>query len=210
MRRSLSLSLTLLLALGLSSGCDSGDGGESAAFSTGLPSSSVLGDLTADEAVLLCEAAVTMYEEVEALNQAMDPCLGEGLSAKFGGDNETATCEAAVSDCQAAGAAEPRPEIGGTDGPPTCDPEGITNDLEGCTATVGDFEACTNATLAMFNEMQAVFTCEMTLDQAMSMQDMDGDDAMPSECDVLQGEECQLGSDETSREETPSPPEELP
>jgi len=201
----------LLLALGLSSGCDGDDGGGTADFSTGLPSSSALGDLTVDQAVQLCEAANAMTEEIEALGEAMDPCLGEGLSAKFSGDNETATCEAAVSECHAARDAESPPAETVAAEPDTCDPEGITNDLEGCEATVGDFEACSNASLAMFDELMATYTCAMTLDQAMALQDtMREENFLPAECDVLQGDECQLGSDDTSREELPSPPDELP
>ncbi len=186
--------IMMVCVCALIAACDSSEGG-SATVSTGLPASTPLGDLSEADAALLCEAGASTYAQVEALNELMDPCLGEALAAKFSGDGQASTCEAAIVACHAERDADPAARPQEPDEGFSCDPADLVRGFEGCTATVGEFEACSNAMLGALDSLVSAYNCDMSLEQAQSFSEND-DLLSPAECDVLETEACQMGDED--------------
>ena len=85
-------------------------------------------------------------------------CLGEGVAAKFQPGGSEQACQAAVASCQAEYAAKPI-NCSLTD----------TRALAGCAATVGEYEACLNDSLAMMDKFQEKMSCSASLSDMQEM-----------------------------------------
>jgi hypothetical protein len=160
-------------------------------ITSGVDPSIAISDMSDAQAIALCEAAQ------EAGQIAAEMALSDGdacmmivgvMVLGFGGD--AASCRAAVDACESNGAdmeftTETTDEV-------TCD--GSFRDAIGseCTATVGDYEACGNATLALQQEVLESLSCDM--DMSSGGADMS---AEPAECTTLNAMGCTLDTDQS-------------
>lgn len=161
-------------------------------FSTDLPGDKPLSDLTPDEVEQLCGAIDEFYSTGSVAADIQE--FGCRTSAVFvtlfaspaTEEEARSACQSAYDSCQA----EPST---GTD---TCSDPG-----PGCTATVAEFEACTNDSIVYFDEAaQALPACsELTLD------DLAGggggqEPTTPASCELLRAK-CPDGPMPTGGEE---------
>ena len=181
----LSLSTTLLLS---AAACDGSTSGSSAAptVSTGLSQEASLNELSDDEVTQICEANREAAAQAAAM---VNPCMAIGMmTLAFGGD--AASCEAAVEECE--GAANGSDFAFEEESSAACDASYRDSLGTECTATVAEYEACGNATLAAQYELAQDMSCAMDVSDAMNM-DSENEPPKPQECVVLEEKGCQLG-----------------
>lgn len=122
---------------------------------TGLPSETPADELTTEEAVAACEA----YEDVA--NATLGPAAQEevgctllGVAAELTG---TETCAEASASCAASDQIAPTPVDFNCETATSFAPSG-------CTATVGELEACVNAYAAGIDAFKAEISCDLVSD----------------------------------------------
>ena len=191
MRISLIVALSMLPMLSLTA-CDDGGtaSGESPTVSTGLPPESSLDTLSDDEIVQICEASRAAAAEAAAL---VNPCMTVGvMTLAFGGDE--ASCEAAVSECEAAGGSDANGWEVDEESDDTCDVAYRDDIGSECTATIAEYEACTNASLAAQHEAVQAISCSMEVDMSGATETPQ-ELPIPAECVALEEKGCQLVSE---------------
>lgn len=148
--------LALVPAFALATGCTY----------SGLPGDLVLGEMSEEEALKLCESTQRFHEEnVSAEDRKTYACNMAGMIAGsvaggFGGDYEE-TCTEARSECEEEDAEEAKE--------PDCEDASFSED---CEATVEQFEACQKEMVEEIKKANAEFTCAEPEDD----DDDEGDD----------------------------------
>lgn len=167
-----------LLAL---AGCgDDGDGNGGGAVSTGLESSQVLGDVTAEQAQDLC-ATLRDSAQNAISDQELQrfTCTFAGLTTSIQLDamgNATvdrAACEASVDMCL-----EQPGEVTETD---NCTSANLMAALAGCTATAGELEGCLNASISGIRAAFSQITCSADVSTTSQMSGFEE----PAQCEAL-------------------------
>jgi hypothetical protein len=138
--------ILVVAMLGLVACDDGGDdsgGGGGGSFNTGVDGSKQVGQLTDEEANQVCRASDAYGSDL--LTKEQSCVFGALLFAQ-----DTAGCEEFAQMCREA------PEE--PDEPDACD-EGLPPEVEGCTATVDEFEACTEASANQLRNTVAGLSC---------------------------------------------------
>jgi hypothetical protein len=196
MRATISLILAALLVPAAACG---GSGSGAPTITSGVDQSVAISDMSQAQDIALCEAAQEAGRLSAEMFASSGPCMTVGImTLAFGGD--ASDCQAAVDECEAsdssdgdmARSTEPTEEVIEES---TCD--GSFGDTIGseCTATVGDYEACGNATLALQQEVADSMGCSM--DMSSGDADMTEEATMPAECTTLEAMGCTLGMDQS-------------
>jgi hypothetical protein len=130
----------------------------------------VLSTVSSAELQEMCNSVISYSKD--ALNLA---CLSKGISAKFKQGGSEQSCQTTVSACQAEMQSKPL----------SCtlmDPK----QLEGCTATVGEYEICINDSLEMISRMEGRLSCSISQSDLMSLAaEMQSYQSMPPSCQTL-------------------------
>lgn len=159
-----------------------GDSGRSVDFP--VPDDTPVSELTVTDMQQICLQALT---QVQGATYDLQ-CIIAGLSAKYSGEG---TCEEARSSCLAENAGE-LSEI-----EQSCYEidESSLGDLQSCDVTVGEYERCVNAALAVLDAVFGQVNCSSTPEQLQGL----GEPDLPAECVVLE-QKCSalgLGDDDT-------------
>ena len=176
------LSLVALVALMVApmSACDSTE--EVASEPVTLSPDDVVSELDAEGLLLFCEHARAGLTEVSVVSSDPEPmCIGQGLAARFGGDGEVSTCEAARDACL-----EEMSETPDAFAPMSCSDEGsVEGGFGDCAITVAEFDACTDAVLASMEELRADLRCDISNEEAMALEGSTAD-VSPAECTAVE------------------------
>jgi hypothetical protein len=201
-----------ILAVALTPACDSssGDGtgdGTGMTLDTGLDETAALSDLTDAQQVSACEAAEAYWGSMAPSEDAQKHMSCIMMSAMMAGgmfdmmDEEDAgeagdplaICQASYDECMASDMEGEEPGMGMERQASDCTPD----DLSACTTvTVGDLEACADASMAEGMEEMAAIAA-MTCATAMSDMDAGMAETPPSAACTLIEEGCPaLGNDD--------------
>jgi hypothetical protein len=161
-------------------------------ITSGVDPSIAISDMSDAQAIALCEAAQEAEQRLgEMLLSDGDWCVRSAVLTVLAFDGDAASCQAAVDACGSSGSSV-TPVFSPVEPAVTCD--GSFRDAIGseCTATVGDYEACGNATLALQQEVLESLNCNM--DMSSGGADMS---AEPAECTTLNAMGCTLDTDQS-------------
>ncbi len=148
-------------------GCGDDDGGSG--LSTGLPEDKQLSELTVDDLMMACESvSASLGGIITAEDTKRIDCTARALPSSFmvkdgKATGDVAKCKQLVNECLAAPAqpAGDRPPIDTDLGDEMdCSAEGAAEQFEGCTATVGEYEACVNAVIGEFERFYTLISCD--------------------------------------------------
>jgi hypothetical protein len=134
-------------------GCN--NGASSPTLDSGLPPSTSLGDLSAEEVTQICDGFEDLANElVGPERQRYVGCVAAGITTEIAGTGE---CAAARDNCLENGTTTPEPiEL-------ACEEAGPV-DFEGCEATVGQLEACANDLAASVDSIADSVSCALVDD----------------------------------------------
>ena len=136
--------------------------------STGLPSSKPLGQITQAEAQSLCNSLASSARNVLSPEQlhrftctlsALPASIRQGASGME--EIDRATCEQLVNECLME---EPDDTTNDND----CENTQLSTSAAGCQATVGELEACLNASIAQLRDLLERFDCNATVTELMA------------------------------------------
>lgn len=184
-----STALSAALTAALAGAACSSDG-NSASFSSGVPSDREVSSLTADEYQDLCRAAEQSFNGLlNGISVAQFCTFGSVI-----GSPDAATCEAAVSQCTTQ-ATEADVDAAIDDEDFECGNEDIAG-LASCSFTVGELETCMNAVLSSFESAVQSLSCDMAgdagaLEAALAVID-DNPFASTAECQGLLESSCSI------------------
>jgi len=143
--------------------------------------------MSEEEFALFCAAARSALEAINTQSKgSTSACVGAGLQARFTGDGEVATCEAARDACVESGEGPHGSTAGELVELPTCD-----EDEEGavvlgpCAMTVLEFETCTGAIVDLMAVVEGALSCEMSMAEAAELE-MTTSAPFPEECEPVQ------------------------
>jgi len=171
----------LALMVALIGACDAAEEAEPEAPT--LSPEDVVSELETDALLVFCEHASAALSEVNVASSDPEPmCVGQGLAARFGGDGEVSTCEAARDACLE--------EMSGTSEgffvPMSCTNEAnVTGSLGNCEFTIAEFDACSAAVLSSMEALKAALRCDISNDEAMALEGT-ADSGMPPECALVE------------------------
>jgi hypothetical protein len=173
--------LVWALLVGMLPACGGGDG-SSSGVDTGLPTTQKLSTLSDDEVKQVCHRvneAATLTLTSTAVQQAS--CLSVGVKAGLTVSGSEVTidvtkCQQAVDSC----ATKPTATTS-TDDKQDCD-SASAKDVDGCEATVGDYETCMNLLLGQVKHRLDELTCQ----NAMKIQSTGYDDKDPDPANIPQ------------------------
>jgi hypothetical protein len=206
----------IALAAVLSSGAlacgdddDSGAGGSTASTpKIDVASSKSLASLDANDVKKVCDALADLTNEtLGADGQRFSCTLAGALAGISQGTNgmttiDKAKCKKAMDDCLAMASSSTD-----TMSMATCDMVEATNELKDCTASVGDLQACLDATASAFHALVGSLSCDdAKVDGTVMAQPATQN---PHECQTLQMKcpNLKIGGDSSSIDSnmTPSP-----
>ncbi len=152
-------------------GCGGGDGGSPGKVNYSVDNSKQVGQLTEAEAGVMCEQTM---KAMEGAISKSDTCTLTGLlTAAFAGGDK-AVCQEAYEECMNK-PEEPEDED-------DCKLDDEDSKLTDCTATVGEFEACINDTIAATSEAYEGLSCDTDVETLDSM----GDNLEPASCKAIE------------------------
>jgi hypothetical protein len=173
---------------GLAGACGGGGGGSS--VDTGLSETRLLSDVTPEEATNACEAierSFTTRLSPETIVRAVCEMFGAVFT------QNAADCRTMADTCvQDAENGDGDISLDELRQDFDCETESVGDDLEGCSATVGDLEACFEDTISLMESTLTRFSCQDagTLTQAdREAMEGFGDLEPPASCQVL-SEQC--------------------
>jgi hypothetical protein len=145
--------------------------------------------LTADELQAMCNA---MKDSAKDGMEVV--CLLQGVSLKFKPDGSEQACQTKVTSCLAELSAK------------TLDCNLVKPSmLEGCTATVGEYEKCLNDSLELATDLKSKLSCSMSLSDMMDLaQKMQAMQQMPSSCQTVVAK-CPKLLSQTDIDDSPQP-----
>jgi hypothetical protein len=127
----------------------------------------VLSTVSAADLQAMCESVIVYAKD--AFDMA---CLAKGIAAKLKAGGTDQACQTAIAACQAELQSKPL----------SCklaDPK----QLEGCTATVAEYETCINDALAMLYKLQGRLSCSLSAaDVASLAAEMQSLQSLPPSC----------------------------
>ncbi len=183
------LTVPFLVLVPLLVACDSGP----PTINSGIETSKVLNALTDEDATTLCNATIEMATYMQEEMADADPCILLGLMlgalGGIGASSEAAAaegaqeaCEGMVEKCEQSGSNNQPMEMESED-TLVCDGSFRDKMGENCTATVGEYEACTNAMGVLIDDLFSNLSCTSDL-SAMG--------AAGAECQVVTDKGCNL------------------
>lgn len=188
--RAVTILATAVLAAGVGAGCGGDDDDSGGDLKTGLASSKLLSDVTADEAASACQSLASGFEaklSEEKLVRAFCTLFG-AIASDTTADCETQrdTCIDQANDGQGIGA-----QASGMIEPPDC---ATSASLTECQGTVGELETCANDMIDQVLALLDSFSCAdaATIDES-STEGL-GDFEQPASCTALEcGEDGPFG-----------------
>jgi hypothetical protein len=171
----------IVFVMGLIAGCGGDDG--SAGVSTGLPTQQKLSTLDDDEVKQACRSvsdAAMMVITPSAIQRAS--CLSLGVQAGLNGSGseakvDVAKCQQAVDTCVSSAGKETKDNY-------ECD-SASANDVQGCEATVGEYETCFNSFLNLLQQRLTQLTCQNAEKLSGSAYEQDVDASSIPDCQNL-------------------------
>ena len=150
-----------------------------------LDPSTLISNLNKDELVAFCEQRKSFHSEFLTLQT--DPsldCTAAGLDLRFQEEADIATCEATRDACILEANEEGTPSFNLIE----CLPFQVsTLDMMGCNATLGEFNACSEALLTQAKRLIETLNCNITIEEAAVFQAQDNA-SLPAECAVITAE----------------------
>lgn len=168
--------------------CGGDEGGSG--VSTGLPEDKQLSELTVDDLMMACETVSASLGNIVSEDDGKRiACTTQAIPSSFTvkdgkATGDVAKCKQLVNDCLAA----PAGSGPGTESPietdlsdkMDCSADGTAEQFEGCTATVGEYEACIDAVIGEFNRFFGLINCDSLSNPEMVRDSVSGGIDIPS------------------------------
>ncbi len=129
----------------------------------------VIGEMSDADFLHFCGESLSYMAEIGSRKtEDESECMAQGLYARFTGDGEVSTCEANYAACM--------DEASINGGSPSA--EAITcgaselDTADTCTATISDYDFCTDAIDAIVEMIDVSMKCDATMEKAMELQSL--------------------------------------